>query len=71
MISLPVYNKQVDDSCIVRVSVESINTGNVYKSILVGHRALSGREREFFRLLGGLRFGDVHYVIVHLRPMSV
>ncbi|KAJ8283743.1 hypothetical protein COCON_G00025930 [Conger conger] len=35
LISLPVYNKQVDDSCIVRVSVESINTGNVYKSILL------------------------------------
>ncbi|KAJ8363431.1 hypothetical protein SKAU_G00122620 [Synaphobranchus kaupii] len=35
MISLPVYNKQVDDSCIVRVSVESGNTCNVYKSILL------------------------------------
>ncbi|KAG9338749.1 hypothetical protein JZ751_025185 [Albula glossodonta] len=35
MISLPVYNKQVDDSCIVRVSVECSNTGNVYKSILL------------------------------------
>ncbi|XP_035253640.1 ral guanine nucleotide dissociation stimulator-like 1 isoform X1 [Anguilla anguilla] len=35
MVSLPVYNKQVDDSCIVRVSVESSNTGNVYKSILL------------------------------------
>lgn len=33
--SLPVYNKQVDDSCIIRVSVECVSNGNVYKSILV------------------------------------
>ena len=33
--SLPVYNKQVADSCIIRVSVESVSNGNVYKSILV------------------------------------
>lgn len=33
--SKPVYNKQVADSCIVRVSVECGNNGNVYKSILV------------------------------------
>ncbi|MGH0178474.1 UNVERIFIED_CONTAM: hypothetical protein FKN15_077389 [Acipenser sinensis] len=33
MTSLPVYNQQIDDSCIVRVSVESSN-GNLYKSIL-------------------------------------
>ncbi|KAM6972449.1 ral guanine nucleotide dissociation stimulator-like 1 [Aplochiton taeniatus] len=33
--SLPVYNKQVADSCIVRVSVECGNNGNVYKSILL------------------------------------
>uniref|UniRef100_A0A3Q1GMG5 Ral guanine nucleotide dissociation stimulator-like 3a n=1 Tax=Acanthochromis polyacanthus TaxID=80966 RepID=A0A3Q1GMG5_9TELE len=32
---LPVYNKQVADSCIVRVSVESVSNGNVYKSILL------------------------------------
>lgn len=32
---LPVYNKQVADSCIIRVSVESVSNGNVYKSILV------------------------------------
>ncbi|KAL2087078.1 hypothetical protein ACEWY4_018137 [Coilia grayii] len=31
----PLYNKQVDDSCIVRVSVEFGNNGNVYKSILL------------------------------------
>lgn len=31
----PMYNKQVADSCIVRVSVEFGNNGNVYKSILV------------------------------------
>lgn len=34
MTSLPVYNQQIDDSCIVRVSVESSN-GNLYKSILL------------------------------------
>lgn len=33
--SLPIYNKQVDDSCIIRVSVECVSNGNVYKSILV------------------------------------
>ncbi|XP_031419656.1 LOW QUALITY PROTEIN: ral guanine nucleotide dissociation stimulator-like 1 [Clupea harengus] len=32
---LPVYNKQVADSCIVRVNVEFGNNGNVYKSILL------------------------------------
>ncbi|XP_018594245.1 ral guanine nucleotide dissociation stimulator-like 1 [Scleropages formosus] len=35
MTSLPVYNRQVDDSCIVRVSIESGNNGNMYKSILL------------------------------------
>lgn len=33
--ALPVYNKQVADSCIIRVSVECVSTCNVYKSILV------------------------------------
>lgn len=33
--ALPVYNKQVADSCIVRVSVECVSNGNVYKSILL------------------------------------
>ncbi|XP_059190552.1 ral guanine nucleotide dissociation stimulator-like 1 [Centropristis striata] len=33
--ALPVYNKQVADSCIIRVSVESVSNGNVYKSILL------------------------------------
>ncbi|XP_055014713.1 ral guanine nucleotide dissociation stimulator-like 1 isoform X2 [Boleophthalmus pectinirostris] len=31
----PLYNKQVDDSCIIRVSVESVSNGSVYKSILL------------------------------------
>ncbi|CAL9700749.1 unnamed protein product [Knipowitschia caucasica] len=31
----PLYNKQVDDSCIIRVSVESVSNGNMYKSILL------------------------------------
>ncbi|KAJ8345149.1 hypothetical protein SKAU_G00293420 [Synaphobranchus kaupii] len=35
MLSLPVYNRQVADSCIVRVSVECGNNGNMYKSILL------------------------------------
>ncbi|KAL6110534.1 uncharacterized protein ACO6RY_19598 [Pungitius sinensis] len=32
---LPLYNKQGADSCIIRVSVESVSNGNVYKSILL------------------------------------
>lgn len=32
---LPVYNKQVADSCIIRVSMECVSNGNVYKSILL------------------------------------
>ncbi|XP_061535473.1 ral guanine nucleotide dissociation stimulator-like 1 [Phycodurus eques] len=32
---LPVYNKQLADSCIIRVSLECVNNGNVYKSILL------------------------------------
>lgn len=36
MTSLPVYNRQVADSCIVRVSVDMRQSnGNMYKSILV------------------------------------
>ncbi|XP_056143782.1 ral guanine nucleotide dissociation stimulator-like 1 [Lampris incognitus] len=36
MTCLPVYNRQVDDSCIVRVSVNlGSNNGNMYKSILL------------------------------------
>ncbi|XP_005926794.1 ral guanine nucleotide dissociation stimulator-like 1 [Haplochromis burtoni] len=36
MTSLPVYNRQVDDSCIIRVSVDlGHNNGNMYKSILL------------------------------------
>ncbi|XP_023254754.1 putative protein TPRXL, partial [Seriola lalandi dorsalis] len=35
MTSLPVYNRQVADSCIVRVSVDlTQNNGNMYKSIM-------------------------------------
>ncbi|XP_057700359.1 ral guanine nucleotide dissociation stimulator-like 1 [Corythoichthys intestinalis] len=32
---LPVYNKQLADSCIIRVSMECVNNGNIYKSILL------------------------------------
>lgn len=36
MTSLPVYNRQVADCCIVRVSVDlGHNNGNMYKSILL------------------------------------
>ncbi|KAM9844099.1 ral guanine nucleotide dissociation stimulator-like 1 [Aulostomus maculatus] len=36
MTSLPIYNRQVADSCIVRVSVDlGHNNGNMYKSILL------------------------------------
>uniref|UniRef100_A0A673N4I7 Ral guanine nucleotide dissociation stimulator-like 3a n=1 Tax=Sinocyclocheilus rhinocerous TaxID=307959 RepID=A0A673N4I7_9TELE len=35
MTSLPFYNRQVDGSCIIRVSVEFCNNGNMYKSILL------------------------------------
>ncbi|KAI1884026.1 hypothetical protein AGOR_G00222140 [Albula goreensis] len=35
MTSLPVYNRQVADSCIIRVSVECEDNGNMYKSILL------------------------------------
>ncbi|KAF5908148.1 ral guanine nucleotide dissociation stimulator-like 1, partial [Clarias magur] len=33
--ALPLYNRQVADSCIIRISVESSNNGNMYKSILL------------------------------------
>lgn len=32
--SLPLYNQQVGDSCIIRVSLD-VDNGNMYKSILV------------------------------------
>ncbi|XP_060757538.1 ral guanine nucleotide dissociation stimulator-like 1 isoform X2 [Neoarius graeffei] len=35
MTSLPLYNRQVADSCIIRISVENGNNGNMYKSILL------------------------------------
>ncbi|XP_053713214.1 ral guanine nucleotide dissociation stimulator-like 1 isoform X1 [Synchiropus splendidus] len=34
-VPLPVYNKQIADSCIIRVSVECVSNGSVYKSILL------------------------------------
>lgn len=33
-LSLPLYNQQVDDCCIIRVSLD-VDNGNLYKSILV------------------------------------
>ncbi|KAG7335049.1 hypothetical protein KOW79_001645 [Hemibagrus wyckioides] len=35
MTALPLYNRQVADNCIIRISVESSNNGNMYKSILL------------------------------------
>ncbi|XP_012725681.2 ral guanine nucleotide dissociation stimulator-like 1 isoform X1 [Fundulus heteroclitus] len=55
---LPLYNKQIADSCIIRVTVECVSNGNVYKSILltsqdhtpqVIHRALEKHNMEDFR----------------------
>lgn len=37
-LSLPLYNQQVDDCCIIRVSLD-VDNGNMYKSILVRERA--------------------------------
>lgn len=34
--SLPLYNQQVGDCCIIRVSLD-VDNGNMYKSILVSH----------------------------------
>lgn len=36
-LSLPLYNQQVDDCCIIRVSLD-VENGNMYKSILVRKR---------------------------------
>uniref|UniRef100_A0A3P9MTQ7 Ral guanine nucleotide dissociation stimulator-like 3a n=1 Tax=Poecilia reticulata TaxID=8081 RepID=A0A3P9MTQ7_POERE len=55
---LPLYNKQIADSCIIRVTVECVSNGNVYKSILltsqdhtpqVIQRALEKHNMEDFR----------------------
>ncbi|XP_024115708.1 ral guanine nucleotide dissociation stimulator-like 1 [Oryzias melastigma] len=54
----PVYNKQISDLCIIRVTVESVSNGNVYKSILLSsqdhtpqviQRALEKHNMEDFR----------------------
>lgn len=37
--SLPLYNQQVGDSCIIRVSLD-VDNGNMYKSILVSRSPL-------------------------------
>ena len=43
MTALPLYNQQVADSCIIRVSVDlGAHNGNLYKSILVGTGAGHG-----------------------------
>lgn len=52
-LSLPLYNQQVDDCCIIRVSLD-VENGNMYKSILV-----SRQRRAFFPFCCGL-FHIVH-----------
>ncbi|KAM4751031.1 ral guanine nucleotide dissociation stimulator-like 1 isoform 2-T3 [Anableps anableps] len=56
--ALPLYNKQIADSCIIRVTVECVSNGNIYKSILltsqdhtpqVIQRALQKHNMEDFR----------------------
>ncbi|XP_015248866.1 PREDICTED: ral guanine nucleotide dissociation stimulator-like 3 isoform X1 [Cyprinodon variegatus] len=56
--TLPLYNKQIADSCIIRVTVECVSNGNIYKSILltsqdhtpqVIQRALEKHNMEDFR----------------------
>ena len=41
--SLPLYNQQVGDSCIIRVSLD-VDNGNMYKSILVSQGAAPGAQ---------------------------
>ncbi|MEQ2175240.1 hypothetical protein GOODEAATRI_016104 [Goodea atripinnis] len=57
---LPLYNKQIADSCIIRVTVECVSNGNIYKSILltsqdhtpqVIQRALEKHNMEDFRII--------------------
>ncbi|KAK1799255.1 hypothetical protein P4O66_007495, partial [Electrophorus voltai] len=43
MTSLPMYNRQVADSCIIRVSVEPRSNGNMYKSILLTNQDKTGQ----------------------------
>lgn len=50
--SLPLYNQQVGDCCIIRVSLD-VDNGNMYKSILV-----SGSPRPYGARLG--QAADVH-----------
>lgn len=56
--ALPLYNKQIADACIIRVTVECVSNGNIYKSILltsqdhtpqVIQRALEKHNMEDFR----------------------
>lgn len=44
-LSLPLYNQQVDDCCIIRVSL-AVDNGNMYKSILVSNTHPCGNTRE-------------------------
>lgn len=52
--SLPLYNQQVGDCCIIRVSLD-VDNGNMYKSILVSGRAASRARTP----RGGLLVGPV------------
>lgn len=57
-LSLPLYNQQVDDCCIIRVSL-AVDNGNMYKSILVSNtpRETPGRGGSSCSDIGMARFG--------------
>lgn len=57
-LSLPLYNQQVDDCCIIRVSL-AVDNGNMYKSILVSNipRETPGRGGLSCADMGMARFG--------------
>lgn len=58
-LSLPLYNQQVDDCCIIRVSL-AVDNGNMYKSILVSNIPREGWVAsaawiQAWHVLGGVR----------------
>ncbi|XP_047222913.1 ral guanine nucleotide dissociation stimulator-like 1 isoform X1 [Girardinichthys multiradiatus] len=73
---LPLYNKQIADSCIIRVTVECVSNGNIYKSILltsqdhtpqVIQRALEKHNMEDFRIID---FG-LYQLLNHGRELHI
>lgn len=47
-LSLPLYNQQIDDCCIIRVSLD-VENGNMYKSILVSSRSAFSHQQRVSR----------------------